>query len=377
MNKQRLDYLDMAKGIGMLFVLLGHLQGDPFYTYSPYIQPMCVWIFSFHMPMFFIVSGILMSVKDTDKKPFAETVRKRFNGIMVPYYWFSLFYIIYVLYYLFIAKTIAWETVCLNLWYVVSGYGMNVLWFLPALFLGEIAFVYLKKKFPKWKTFITVVVLLNIFTMIIAYVLTLPNQDVVLYKRIREFITVLLRPILICGFITIGYYAHQFCNMDNKVAKFFSCPKVNKDGKISISYRVAYILIGLILMLVCQLFAHVNNGIDVRTMVLRNIFFFLLCALCGSFGLIIFCKGLPRIGVFVYWGTGSLIFMATHNLDFVLAFAIKTAMYVNQYLTRARGYICYAIIVCIILCFSSLMIFVIQKYLPFIIGKKRQRKQGN
>ena len=55
--KKRLDYLDMTKGLGMILVLIGHLQGDSIFTFSPYIHPLCVFIFSFHMPMFFIVSG--------------------------------------------------------------------------------------------------------------------------------------------------------------------------------------------------------------------------------------------------------------------------------------------------------------------------------
>ena len=66
-TKKRLDYLDMTKGLGMILVLIGHLQGDSIFTFSPYIQPLCVFIFSFHMPMFFIVSGILLAIKNDEE----------------------------------------------------------------------------------------------------------------------------------------------------------------------------------------------------------------------------------------------------------------------------------------------------------------------
>ena len=61
--------------------------------------------------------------------------------------------------------------------------------------------------------------------------------------------------------------------------------------------------------------------------------------------------------------------MATHNSQVMLTWSLKTAMYVNQYLTRARGYICYAIVIIMITAYSTLMIYVIRRFFPFIIGK--------
>lgn len=374
MEKKRLDYIDMAKGIGVLLVLIGHMQGDPFYSYSPYIQPLCVFIFSFHMPFFFILSGILMAIKNDDRKSLPEIARRRFRGIMVPYYWFSLFLLIYVLYYVFITNTVPLSGFFLNLWYVISGYGMNVLWFLPALYLGELLFIYLRQKFPEVKKNIVVLVVSCAIIFVISYLLTKINMDVVINKRIREFITVLLRPIIVSGFIGIGFYVRKLCESNAKLEKFLITPATNDKGAVTGKIRTCYIAIGLVLMVICRLFIGVNNGIDVRTLVFRNIFFFFVCALSGSFGLILICKGLKRSKILCFYGTGSLIFMATHNLDFILAIAIKTAMFANQYLTRARGYICYLIIFSIITLFCTLMIFVIQRYLPFILGKKYSKQ---
>ena len=56
LSGKRLDYLDLAKGIGILIVMLGHF---PFYG-EPHISiQLYDFIFSFHMPLFFIITGII------------------------------------------------------------------------------------------------------------------------------------------------------------------------------------------------------------------------------------------------------------------------------------------------------------------------------
>ena len=366
--RKRLDYLDMTKGLGMILVLIGHLQGDSIFTFSPYIQPLCVFIFSFHMPMFFIVSGILQAVKKDETKPFGELAKTRFKGIMVPYYWFSFFYLIVVVVAL-IKGEIAPQTLYLNIWYVLSGYGMNVLWFLPALFLGELLFIFLRRRIREDLPFIAVVGLSNAIVYLISYFLGIAEYPTPVAMRIHELVIMILRPVLVCGFISIGYYAHLLLGGKSRIGEFFNKPQLNEKGKISAKYAAAYIVLGLMLFGICFAFFRVNNGIDFRTLAFRNVFFFFLCALSGSFGMISVCKGLPSISLFCYWGIGSLIFMATHNSQVMLTWSLKTAMYVNQYLTRARGYICYAIVIIMITAYSTLMIYVIRRFFPFIIGK--------
>ena len=367
-DNKRLDYLDMTKGLGMILVLIGHLQGDSIFTFSPYIQPLCVFIFSFHMPMFFIVSGILIAVKNEEVKPFKDVAVSRFRGIMIPYYWFSLFYMIVVVTAL-IKGEIAVQTLYLNIWYVLSGYGMNVLWFLPALYLGELLFIRIRRKIRDDVPFVTVIVLMNAIVYLLAYFAGIAKYPTPFAERVHDLIIVVLRPVLVCGFIAIGYYMHKLLRKGTRIGDFFNKPELNAKGKISFKYRAAYIVLGLMLFGVCFAFFRVNNGIDFRSLAFRNVFFFFLCALSGSFGTISLCKGLPRIPLFCYWGKGSLIFMATHNSQKVLTFSLKTAMYVNQYLTRARGYICYAIVIVIITAYSTFMIWLISRYFPFITGK--------
>lgn len=74
MNK-RIEYLDIAKGIGILFVVLGHNHIKIEY---PIIYQV---VYSFHMPFFFLLSGMFF-------KPaygFFELARKRFHTLLKPF----------------------------------------------------------------------------------------------------------------------------------------------------------------------------------------------------------------------------------------------------------------------------------------------------
>ena len=58
MEKQSRDNrIDIARGIGMLLVIFGHL--------SERTQILRILAYSFHMPLFFIISGYLLNTKKT------------------------------------------------------------------------------------------------------------------------------------------------------------------------------------------------------------------------------------------------------------------------------------------------------------------------
>ena len=55
MKEKHLNWIDLAKGIGIILVLIGHSKFLPI-TLKNYI-------YSFHMPLFFILSGYVFSNK--------------------------------------------------------------------------------------------------------------------------------------------------------------------------------------------------------------------------------------------------------------------------------------------------------------------------
>ena len=72
MAKKRIDWLDIAKGITMILVIVGHTVNNP--------SPVRDIIFSFHMPLFFILAGYTFRVK-----PWKEVILSSFARLLVPY----------------------------------------------------------------------------------------------------------------------------------------------------------------------------------------------------------------------------------------------------------------------------------------------------
>ncbi len=51
--RSRIEWVDIAKGIGIILVIIGHVN-----TFNSSVKE---WIYSFHMPLFFILAGVTIS----------------------------------------------------------------------------------------------------------------------------------------------------------------------------------------------------------------------------------------------------------------------------------------------------------------------------
>lgn len=69
----RIPWIDTAKGIGLLCVIAGHLS-------IPYLD---TWVYFFHMPLFFFLSGLVFS---GGKYDFPTFLKKRLKSLVVPYF---------------------------------------------------------------------------------------------------------------------------------------------------------------------------------------------------------------------------------------------------------------------------------------------------
>lgn len=90
-EKKRIDWIDVAKGIGMLLVIISHVEEHFVGT------PMAVLkgpIYTFHMPLFFFVSGYLFSTK----KSFREFFKNKCKRILVPYFCLGTILVLFDIY---------------------------------------------------------------------------------------------------------------------------------------------------------------------------------------------------------------------------------------------------------------------------------------
>lgn len=86
----RLKSLDIARGIGIILVVMGHFlpEGVP-YWYSAGRQV----IYSFHMPLFLFISGFVYMYTHRDDISYGAFLKKKFRRIVVPYLAVSFLFI--------------------------------------------------------------------------------------------------------------------------------------------------------------------------------------------------------------------------------------------------------------------------------------------
>ena len=121
----RIAYLDVAKGIGILLVVLAH-------NYVRISLPdLGKFIFSFHMPFFFLLSGMLFN----PNYPLLVLFKRRFATLILPY--IAAIVLLYSVYFFY--TDIKWITLLRRVIRSLYASGNYIewaqLWFLPHLFL--------------------------------------------------------------------------------------------------------------------------------------------------------------------------------------------------------------------------------------------------
>lgn len=132
---KREKYIDVAKGFGILLVVYCHTLAAC--NLSGRFLWIVKYITSFHMPLFFFISGYCLGLKkDTGEKPqLLPQLKKLTRNLLLPY-------IVWSGIYMFLGEQL---TSSERLKAVFTGRGIAPLWFLAALFLCEFAFVLLKR----------------------------------------------------------------------------------------------------------------------------------------------------------------------------------------------------------------------------------------
>src|SRR5215207_4334268 len=131
---KRIGYLDIARGIGILLVVLGH---NDFGAISPFFQRV---IYSFHIPLFFFLSGYFINTS----APFSDYFKKRFHSVLKPY-----LFTIFLIYFTSVSfEKMGFQTaigrMVKSLYGSVNYIDWGQLWFLPHLFVVSLyAFFFL------------------------------------------------------------------------------------------------------------------------------------------------------------------------------------------------------------------------------------------
>ena len=130
-NKNRYEWVDIARGYCILCVMLGHMEQE-----AGILRDI---VYSFHLPMFFMLSGFLFHPEKYELKVF---VKKKIKGLLIPYFFMgSVIIIVNWCFYYFgdihaLGRYI-YELVVQNRFHTI--------WYLTCLFCTEMIFYFIAR----------------------------------------------------------------------------------------------------------------------------------------------------------------------------------------------------------------------------------------
>lgn len=309
---ERDRWIDVARGMGILLVVLGHLTNKDVEVGK--------WIYSFHIPLFFMISGLLLhDYSEWKNVTVRELLFKKMKSLIFPYYMISGINLIYI----FISY--GKGEVLKNIKRTIMFDGILALWFVPALFFAEILFVLLLKfsHFCAKNAFIALVVLLLISSQLckVINIYTLGNGWIWILNIInRAFIGTI--------FVIIGYYCSGISKMNNYAI-------ITLLGICTVSNAILY----------------KYNYADLHYSIIGNPILYYANSFLGGVAVLALAKLLDITSyisrVLAFFGVNSFLIFSTHlNFDIV---QIPIIFYMNrgQEITGVALCVSFAIVICI------------------------------
>lgn len=318
----RIQWIDIAKALGILLVVLGHLTNS-----SSYIGH---WISSFHMPLFFVLSGICFSPLGT----LSKYINKKFISLIYPYFTFGI---------------------CLAILHVIlCNYGLleiishtkkhflnyGAMWFVPILFFAQVLFKFVYSK-RIW---------INISSMIIftvfGYLLSKNNIDIG-YSLTTIFMAT--------AYVEFGYLIKDklVCLFENKL--FY--------------YIIPFMLIVYSYIIYAVDSVNINmSGNDIPrlgTIPLSIMGLLMFCYACYWLSML----KCTRLHNALSWlGKNTIIILALH-----MFFIKLSTIYIYPYISSKLEY--KAIELIFVYTLSILSIIVINRYIPWMVSMKKLIKK--
>lgn len=240
-------------------------------------------------------------------------------------YFFSIFSIIVFA----IMNDFNIEVFVQNVKATICGVGIDTLWFLPALFFEEVIFFVLRNLLKNK----------YVVCIISAVIYTLGNFMIKDYGLICLFLG---RICIAVGFIMIGNYTMDLIRKRNMP------------------------WYGLIIIAILSvILSKINGFVDLNNLIFNNHILYLINSLTGTY-LILEISKLIDIDEITYWGRNTLIVMATHLNIIYIVF--------NKILgIHSFGYVTGMIVFVLLLAVERIIIYVVNRYMPFLMGRKQKR----
>lgn len=288
MIKERLNTFDIAKGFGIILVVVGHT--------ATHIGLEKV-IYQFHMPLFFILSGVFFKEKNT-QFPQAFIINK-LRRLYIPYVLNGLgLFFVFLGISCVVLGDVGWSFLG-GLKYmvlIIFGIGSSPLggafWFLRALFIVCLLFSLLNWQINKIKT---------------NY-----NKSFILFGFVFLF-------------LIMGYYTNLPYNISSSfVALFFYyIGYLYEKNKEKIKMKWSYFITAFI----CVIGFSFINKVDMAYNTYTYFSLFILTSICGSYTILFVSEKVNRNSILEYIGKKSLSIMMFHFLSFLIVNVIIVYVY--------------------------------------------------
>lgn len=328
-TKTRLTYIDIARGIAILLVVIGHM--NQFYRNNLDISnpQMLSFIYTFHMPLFFIISGMLFSEKSFKDVSFTKFLIKKIKTLIVPYLFLDITGGLFNVFAYSDATIINIKNVVVNTLTLHCNVGAN--WFISALFIGEIILYFFMK----------------FYTPIYKYIAWIPFLLINVFYPFSHWINIFVRGIIAFTFILLGYYLKEFFKSD-----------FNK--------RWYVILTSLIITYAVSNF---NGQIDVWGSTIGNPFLCVLGGLAGSYAVIGISK-LISSKLLVFIGQNTMTVMGTHMILIFFIWPLLSKNVFAAFPGLATSAVGAVLFFAAVIAVELPIMYFYDRFIPFLIGKK-------
>lgn len=322
MENEKLNWIDALKGIGIILIVLGHTH-VLFRTY----------IYSFHIPLFFSISGFLFQ---EEKCKFSQFVIKKVKTLLFPYVFFSLLSIL--IYFVVSNKEISIiESGKQLLLSTRNNITINpTLWFFTCLFAVETIY------------FLLCIIFKN------RYVRTL----IIIAISILGFYTI-ESPILPFSFDSAAYFM-LFYAIGNLMREF----RQPENHKIFKYITTVCLLVALFFVALPSIFSIVNNAVP--NWYITKYAYSVCIAVIGIFASVRLSFLLQKSEALIFFGKNSIVIFTLHIfiLDGIYYLLTALGLTVNQ------SYNIYGVFVTVVcLALMKPIAQFINNNLPRLLGK--------
>jgi len=341
-TKQDIEFVNIAKTIGITLVAIGHLTIP---------TNGLLFINGFHMPLFFILSGYLLSCSKYDLKSFAK---RKAQTLLIPYLFFAV--VSFLLWYFAGQKLIPRES-GIHLFKYLYGIllaipsmeylGFNIpIWFIPSLFCTEMIFFIYQKYIGR-------------YTGVFCVFLFIAG---IIFKHYAGF---RLPYGLDVGLFTILFlYSGYQLRKNNQIITYIQQIKpVFKYGGI--------IVFGILTYWLALLNGTSGEHVSVYTMRFYNYPLFLCSAFSGAIFTILLSVSIPNCSLFGFFGRNTIVILGFHFLCFSVLKGIQVFIFHIPLETAHDVYLLNFVYVLLTFAALTPVIYCINRFAPFLLGREK------